>query len=70
MSTKEELLLENDDYVTSRLLLLEERRKLLDEERAKFPGDLGKQVHFDRVSQIYDDQQRSLRRLKEQTSRL
>lgn len=70
MSTKEELLLENDDNVTHRLLLLEERRKLLEAERAKFPHDEDAQRRLDRISEIYDEQQRSLRRLKEQTSRL
>lgn len=70
MSTKDRLLLENDDGVTRRLFLLEKRRKLLEEERAKYPDDQFKQLEFDRISSIHDDQQNALRRLKEQTSKL
>lgn len=70
MSTKERLLLENDDHITSLLFMLGEKRQQLLEVREQFPTDQAMQLDLDRTDRYFESEQRRLRRIKEQTARL
>jgi len=70
MSTKDRLLLENDDHITWLLFTLSEKRQQVLEQREQFPDDQAMQLEFDRMDTYFQSEQRRLRRIKEQTAKL
>lgn len=70
MSTKDKLLLQNEDSINRQLFFVVKRMEKLAEERAKSPTDQHRQLELDRIQSYLEEKQRSLRRIKEQTARL